>query len=144
MSSESAGGIIACLGGQSPAAYFAAYLLPIVVTIRAAHDTVRRMVSTGLVHSAHDVAEGGLAVALAECCLAGRLGARVWLPAEIEPFAEVPGRAFVVSGPEEDLVGPGVTIIGRVGGERLDIEDLLDLALSELHEARERGLLGFL
>jgi hypothetical protein len=37
-----------------------------------------------------------------------------------------------------------VTIIGRVGGERLDIEDLLDLALSELHEARERGLLGFL
>jgi phosphoribosylformylglycinamidine synthase II len=115
-----------------------------VVTIRAAHDTVRRMVSTGLVHSAHDVAEGGLAVALAECCLAGRLGARVWLPAEIEPFAEVPGRAFVVSGPEEDLVGPGVTIIGRVGGERLDIEDLLDLALSELHEARERGLLGFL
>jgi phosphoribosylformylglycinamidine synthase subunit PurL len=33
-----------------------------------------------MVHSAHDVSDGGLAVALAECCLASGLGARVTLP----------------------------------------------------------------
>ena len=35
-----------------------------------------RRVRAGALRSAHDVAEGGLAVALAECCLAGGLGAR--------------------------------------------------------------------
>ena len=38
--------------------------------------------------SAHDIAEGGLAVALAECCVAGQIGATVRLPDGIEPFAE--------------------------------------------------------
>ena len=38
----------------------------------------------------------------------------------------------------------GATVIGRAGGERLVIDGLLDLAVSELHDARERGLLGFL
>ena len=33
----------------------------------------------GALASAHDIAEGGLAVALAECCLAGGIGARVEL-----------------------------------------------------------------
>ncbi|MGH2865947.1 MAG: phosphoribosylformylglycinamidine synthase subunit PurL [Solirubrobacteraceae bacterium] len=112
--------------------------------IRDAHELVRRMVSVGAVHSAHDVAEGGLAVALAECCVAGRLGARVRLPAGVQPFAEAPGRAFVVSGSEEELTAARLTVIGRVGGEHLEIEDQLYVALSELHEARDRGLVGFL
>jgi phosphoribosylformylglycinamidine synthase subunit PurL len=112
--------------------------------IRDAHEVVRKLVSVGAVHSAHDVAEGGLAVALAECCVAGRLGARVRLPEGVEPFAEAPGRAFVVSGSEEELTAARLTVIGRVGGEHLQIEDHLTVALFELHEARERGLVGFL
>ena len=74
----------------------------------------------------------------------GRLGARVRLPDGIEPFAEAPGRAFVVSGPEEVLADAGLTVIGRVGGEHLMIEDQLEVPISELHEVRERGLVGFL
>jgi phosphoribosylformylglycinamidine (FGAM) synthase-like enzyme len=112
--------------------------------IRDAHEVVRRLVSVGAVHSAHDIAEGGLAVALAECCVAGRLGARVWLPEGVEPFAEAPGRAFVVSGSEEELTAARLTVIGRVGGEHLEIEDQLNVAVFELHEAREHGLVGFL
>jgi len=116
--------------------------------IRATHRVVREAVRAEALASAHDVAEGGLAVALAEACLAGGatgLGARVSLPAGIDPFGEAPGRAFVVSGEESVLAAlPGATVIGRVGGDRLAIDGLLDLAVSELSDAHERGLLGFL
>ncbi len=47
--------------------------------LRATQMAVRDAVREGLVASAHDVAEGGIAVALAECCLAGGLGAQVEL-----------------------------------------------------------------
>ena len=49
---------------------------------------LHRAVQEGLVASAHDVADGGLAVALAESAIGGRLGARVDL-------ARVPGTAAV-------------------------------------------------
>ena len=35
------------------------------------HETVRALIRMGLVRSAHDCSEGGLAVALAECCISG-------------------------------------------------------------------------
>jgi phosphoribosylformylglycinamidine synthase II len=47
--------------------------------VAAAHTAVRHAVRAGLLSSAHDIAEGGLAVALAECCLAGGIGAQVEL-----------------------------------------------------------------
>jgi phosphoribosylformylglycinamidine synthase II len=53
--------------------------------VREAQIAVRDAVRRGALSSAHDIAEGGLAVALAECCLAGSLGAEVELG---EPFWE--------------------------------------------------------
>ncbi len=53
-----------------------------VGAVRAAHFAVRGAVRVGGLSSAHDLAEGGLAVALAECCLGGGLGAEVALPAD--------------------------------------------------------------
>jgi phosphoribosylformylglycinamidine synthase subunit PurL len=50
-----------------------------VDAVRDAQLAVRDAVRAGALASAHDVAEGGLAVALAECCLAGGLGAEVEL-----------------------------------------------------------------
>jgi phosphoribosylformylglycinamidine synthase len=97
--------------------------------------------------SAHDVAEGGVAVALAECSLAGGLGAEVELPgglgeatAPLAPgqgslspasarvsaalFGEGPG-GFIVSGSGEALRALGerapLRMIGTVGGEALRI-----------------------
>ncbi len=52
-----------------------------LTAVLAAIEAVREAVRSGLLSSAHDVAEGGLAVALAECCLAGDVGARVDLRA---------------------------------------------------------------
>jgi phosphoribosylformylglycinamidine synthase subunit PurL len=47
--------------------------------ILAAHVAVREAVRAGALSSVHDIAEGGLAVAIAECCLAGGLGAEIEL-----------------------------------------------------------------
>jgi phosphoribosylformylglycinamidine synthase len=106
--------------------------------IRVVHEAVRARVRAGSFRSAHDVAEGGVACALAECCVAGGLGASVRLPRGIDAFAEAPGRAFIVSGPREALAG--FVVIGEVGGETLSIEGLLEVAVSELRAAREGGL----
>ena len=45
---------------------------------------MHRAIARGLVLAAHDPSEGGLAVALAELCLAGRLGLDVDVPADPE------------------------------------------------------------
>ena len=121
----------------------------------AAQAAIRRAVRAGALASAHDIAEGGIAVALAECCLAGGLGAGVQLPgsmqAQTELFGEAPG-GFLVSGPAEALQELGgevpVVPIGTVGGEELSIErgaalpgePVLALTLAELAAAHSRGL----
>ncbi len=105
-----------------------------------AHRAVRDGVRSGAFHSAHDIAEGGIAVALAECCVAGGVGATVSLPEGLDLFGEAPGRAFIVSGSPQALNLQEV--IGRVGGTELEISSCLKVAVSALHEARERGLAG--
>jgi phosphoribosylformylglycinamidine (FGAM) synthase-like enzyme len=99
------------------------------------------MVNTGAARSAHDIAEGGIAVALAECCIAGGIGANVALGPGLEPFAEAPGRAFIVSGSEEAL--RGLPILGVVGGSSLTLEGVLDVELAALGHARNQGLARF-
>jgi phosphoribosylformylglycinamidine synthase len=88
-------------------------------------DVVRGAVREGLVASAHDVSEGGLAVALAECCIAGGIGARVELRSPELLFGEGPG-GVVVSGPPESIdrlaetaAESGFLRLGEVGGELL-------------------------
>ena len=132
------GSELAKLLGREPAGELPPMDMP---AVRDAHESVRLKVNAGALHNAHDLAEGGLAVALAECCIAGRVGATVRVPDGIDPFAEALGRAFVVSGAPEAL--EGLTIIGRVGGDRLELEGQLNLAVSDLREARERGLSGY-
>jgi len=112
------------------------------VAAAEAHQRVRLLVNSGALNSAHDVSEGGLAVAIAESCIAGEVGARVTLPAGLNPFAEAPGRAFLVSGPEAALTG--LPIIGRVGGDELKIDGLVDIAVSVMRDRRARGLAQYL
>jgi phosphoribosylformylglycinamidine (FGAM) synthase-like enzyme len=122
---------------------------PDPAAIRAAHAAVRDAVRQGRVRSAHDVAEGGLAVALAECALAGGHGAEIDIPdaRRLTPdellFGEALGSAFVVSGEESELPRIG-TVIGRVGGDSLRIAvggvPVLDGSLQELGHAFEAGL----
>jgi phosphoribosylformylglycinamidine synthase len=134
-----AGSELAKLRGEPPAGPLPAVDFD---RARAAHQLVREGVRSGRFASAHDIAEGGLAVALAECCVAGRIGASVRIPAGFDMFAEAPGRAFIVSGAEQALAG--LSIIGHVSGGALALGDLAKVPVSELDEARERGLVNFL
>ena len=77
-------------------------------------------------------------VAIAECCIAGGIGASVRLPEGLDPFAEAPGCGFIVSGPRDALAG--FVVIGEVGGDALTIEGLLDIPVSDLRDARDGGL----
>jgi phosphoribosylformylglycinamidine synthase subunit PurL len=116
-----------------------------VATVVAAQGAIRDVVRAGALASAHDIAEGGLAVALAECCLAGELGAQVALPASGDPLTQLFGEGaggFVVSCPQESLGALGqrtrVLSIGTVGGDALRIqigEQALDVPLADLAEA---------
>jgi phosphoribosylformylglycinamidine (FGAM) synthase-like enzyme len=66
---------------------------------RALADVLIAAARAGLVDAAHDLADGGLAQALVECCVRGNAGARIELPAGVDPFvslfAESAGRAIV-------------------------------------------------
>jgi phosphoribosylformylglycinamidine synthase len=118
--------------------------------LRTLHAAVRQAVRAGALRSAHDVAEGGLATALAECCLDGGLGARVDL-APLRPsgeallFGEGPG-AFVVSGDPQSLraFGGAAVQIGTVGGSDLMIDGSLSVPLAELSAAHAGGLADLL
>jgi phosphoribosylformylglycinamidine synthase subunit PurL len=117
-----------------------------VAAVRAAQIAVREAVRAGALSSAHDIAEGGLAVALVECCLAGGLGAEVelgedfwesvpsaqvrgalshaWTPVTTALFGEGAG-GFVVSAAAQALGELGQRVptrtIGRVGDDVLTI-----------------------
>ncbi len=109
-------------------------------SVRETFERVRNGIRSGDFRSAHDIAEGGLAVALAECCVAGGLGATVELESvELESlFGEAPGRGFVVSGALEAM--EGLRVIGRVGGEVLEVIGALSVPVAGLRAARDRGL----
>jgi phosphoribosylformylglycinamidine synthase len=91
---------------------------------------VREGVRSGLIASAHDCSDGGLAVALAEASIQGGLGAVVSVPDEPDAwFGEGPGRivASVSSErlPELEMLGRShdvpITVLGTVGGAALRV-----------------------
>ncbi len=66
------------------------------------YRALHRAIGQGLVRSAHDLSEGGLAVAAAEMCIGGRLGLNV-AGTSMAPFAEVNGCLLVEVTPENAL-----------------------------------------
>jgi phosphoribosylformylglycinamidine synthase subunit PurL len=110
-----------------------------IAAVAAAHGAVRDAVRAGTVSSAHDIAEGGFAVALAECCLAGKLGAHVEV--DLHLFGEGSG-GFVLSGGEQELQALSdrtpVRLVGTVGGDSLSVlagDVHVELTLEEMAHA---------
>ena len=108
-----------------------------------------------LLRSAHDLSEGGLAVALAESCMQGGIGADLYvgelpgaLPTHVVLFSESQSRALVSVTPAmaerlEELAGRhGVhyAALGRTGGDRLEVKGAFALDLSELTDLYENSL----
>jgi phosphoribosylformylglycinamidine synthase subunit PurL len=128
-----------------------------VAAVRATQGAVRDAVRRGELRSAHDVAEGGLAVALAECCLGGGHGAEVDFRGAgaageqlLEALFGEGAGGFVLSGPRPALAALARTIrlafVGEVGAPDGALELALDggatlsWPLGALRAARARGL----
>ena len=118
---------------------------PIDVNLDAEVQLVNALVAlaeAGALKSAHDCSDGGLAVALAECAIAGGVGLTV--DAEIKGrldaalFGEAGARAIVSTQPSADLTRIGVKI-GTVGGDRIQLGPI-DMPLAEASEAWESAL----
>ncbi|HEX5661453.1 MAG TPA: AIR synthase-related protein, partial [Polyangiales bacterium] len=111
-----------------------------------------------LLSSAHDVSEGGLGIALAESCIAGRIGCSVELPKPGESaggpdvlhqlFNEEPSRVVVSFPPEQrqkvqdrcSALGVPFEFLGFVGGDALEIEEVCDVPVQVLEESHSRAL----
>ncbi len=113
-------------------------------------DTVRSLITSGLLKSAHDLSEGGFAVALAECCMTDRnnqIGCEVNIDSDLRPdvllFAESQSR-YIITATVQNLKGVTDKLnkasvpfaeIGTVGGDRLRIGSLIDCQVSDLSKA---------
>jgi phosphoribosylformylglycinamidine synthase len=101
---------------------------PDIAAVTAACGAIRDAVRAGVLASAHDVSDGGLACALAESAIGGRIGCRVDLqhlrergcaPQEAL-FGEGSG-GFLISGDRAVLEGLGAMLLGTVGGTEVEI-----------------------
>jgi len=116
---------------------------------RALAALIAAAASGGMLASAHDLSDGGLAVALAEACLRGGRGCRLSLagvsaeaPTDVFTalFSESAGRAVVSvrAGYEDDFTALAAAhavparVLGRVGGDELSVEDGFTVSLAEL------------
>jgi phosphoribosylformylglycinamidine synthase len=101
---------------------------PRVAAVAEACATVREAVRAGRVASAHDISDGGLACAIAECAIGSGLGCRADLQElrergctpEEALFGEGPG-GFVLSGDRAELESLGARMIGEVGGTTIEL-----------------------
>jgi phosphoribosylformylglycinamidine (FGAM) synthase-like enzyme len=108
----------------------------------AALAALREAARAGSLATVHDVADGGLAVALAECCIEGGVGARIDLGAvdDAALFGEGPGGAVIAGPPEAVRAVPGARAIGETGGEALEIAGALSLPLERLRSTYEGAI----
>jgi len=118
---------------------------PDVAAVASACASVRAAVRAGRVSSAHDISDGGLAVALAESAIGAGLGARVDLQPlrergcspEEALFGEGPG-GFLLSGERAELEALGAVVLGEVSGEAIEIaagDHSIELPLAEAERA---------
>jgi len=127
---------------------------------RAVQTACLRAAEAGLLRSGHDCADGGLAVALAECCFSSLnrevFGADIDLTGDYDLvtrlFSETPSRIIIsfdesVLGDIEEIVaaaGCPMTLLGNVGSDRLRIEsageEVIQMDVAEMERAWRSSL----
>ncbi len=124
---------------------------------RALVEGVSSLVQAGLCDTAHDLSDGGLAVALAEMALSGNRGAKVTLAEALRPdallFGEAASRVLLAvpasqtDAATEHMAAHGLPVqnVGETGGNRLTLtlaaaDTTLDFALDDLRHAFETPL----
>lgn len=116
-------------------------------------DAVRGLIGAGLVEACHDLADGGLAVAVAEMCLVSGIGAEVTVPSDAPAsiawlFGEDQARYLlaVTPGNERDVLhrlrdaGVVARTVGRTGGDALTLGSAPAISLESLRRRAEGWL----
>jgi len=119
---------------------------------RAVNRLILSAAQSGYLHSAHDCADGGMLIALAECCLLGGIGVRCPAVRPEPPlrldaalFGESPSR-YIVSVPSRAMPemqslarrhNVELSLLGLAGGDILEFEGQLKVSLAELRAAWE-------
>jgi phosphoribosylformylglycinamidine synthase len=128
-----------------------------LVAERRNGEFVLEQIAAGRVAACHDLSDGGLAVALAEMCLASRDGATLGVPSEVASvagwlFGEDQGR-YLLALREADLLpllraaseaGVIAREVGRTGGDALILRDEAPISLQELRAVHEGWLPGLM
>jgi phosphoribosylformylglycinamidine synthase II len=118
-------------------------------------EFVRAEIAAGRVRAAHDVADGGLLVALAEMALAGGTGISLLpAPAEVPPhafwFGEDQGRYVLAVTDGESLLARAASAriparrLGRSGGQDLTLPGGHPISLAQLRAWHERFFPAFM
>ena len=126
---------------------------------RAVQSLLVEAASKEWVRSAHDCADGGFAVALAECCFSGGNGADVAIDAPAAAdgvtaalFSESASRVIVSAAPGQTdqllaraaALGVPAALIGRSGGARIRVRvggaDAIDCSIAEAEQVWNDGL----
>jgi phosphoribosylformylglycinamidine synthase subunit PurL len=112
--------------------------------------TLLTLIQQGCIKSAHDCSEGGVAVALAECCIANQrrqVGARIAISDSMRPdallFGETQSRVIVSVSPEQlgrviehcRASRQPVQQIGTVGGDELVINNLINCTIAQMNDS---------
>ena len=116
---------------------------------RALHKLLLDLIPQGLIKSAHDISEGGIAAALTECCISDEsnlMGANVEIPVltreDFSFFSESQSRVIVSINEkdknkfEEQCLNSETTFtyLGKTGGQKLIINKKYTFELSKLNE----------
>ncbi|WP_424360562.1 AIR synthase-related protein [Methylocystis parvus] len=120
-------------------------------------EFVRELVLSGRVTAAHDLSDGGLAVALAEMALAGGIGAAAPHapegPAHAFLFGEDQSRYLVTAATRKDAeaiadsatkAGVPIYSLGVTGGDSLILPGEAPILLTELRKAHETPLPAYM
>ncbi|OSQ49671.1 phosphoribosylformylglycinamidine synthase subunit PurL [Thalassospira alkalitolerans] len=121
---------------------------------KRAGTLVRELIELGLIRTCHDIADGGLLVAVSEMCLAGNIGADLHLPESGSEvawlFGEDQGR-YVIATRDPDKVlnaanssNVAAAIIGQAGGDAISIDGKNKIGLAELRDLNEGWMQSFM
>ncbi len=113
-------------------------------------DFVRAELGSGRISACHDLADGGLLVALAEMAMAGNIGASIACPDGAVPhgfwFGEDQGRYLLATAAPElvktnaEKAGIPALILGLTGGDTLTLPGGNAISVSELRRINEAWL----
>jgi phosphoribosylformylglycinamidine (FGAM) synthase-like enzyme len=127
---------------------------------RAVQETCLLAAEAGLLRSAHDCSDGGLAVALVECCFSSLNREAIGADVDLAGTLQIPARLYsespsriIVSFDEASLgsmeeiaarTNCPLAILGRTGGDHLNIkangEEVVNLSIAELEAAWRSSL----